>query len=144
MKRHKEWHQCSGKRDPTAKVPKSQLFTPAGIDHDYNFITSIERSRAELEAKVPESKRMEGHFLRAGIASKNKNIQDRLDLTRVVIEWAPIGMSRQKRNQTRWSKVTSRHFRPSIYFIPDWDVLTMVAEHAENYLDCRMDSPGWR
>jgi hypothetical protein len=119
VKRHKEWHQCSGKRDPTAKVPKSQLFTPAGIDHDYNFITSIERSRAELDAKVPESKRVESHFLRAGIASKNKNIQDRLDLTRVKIEWAPIGMSRQKRNQTRWSKVTSGHFQSSIYFIPD-------------------------
>jgi hypothetical protein len=124
-------------------VAKSRLFTPAGIDHDYNFITSIERSRAELEAKVPETKRIEGHFLRAGIASRNKNIQGRLDLTRVNIEWAPIGMSRQKRNQTRWSKVTSHHYNLSIYLIPNWDVLTMVTEHAENYLDCRMDPPGW-
>lgn len=139
MKRHKEWHQCSGKRDPTAKVPKAQLFTPAGIDHDFNFITSIERSRADLETKVPQSKQIEGNSLRSGIASKNKNILDRLDLTRVNIEWAPEGLSRQKLNQTKWSKVT-----PVIYLLPDRDVLTMVLENAADRLDCRMDSPGWR
>jgi hypothetical protein len=143
VKKHKEWHQCSGKRDPTAKVPKSQLFTPAGIDHDYNFITSIERSRADLEAKVPESRRVEGHSLRAGIASRNKNIHDRLALTRVNVEWAPVGMSRQKLNQSRWSKVINRHYNPSIYLIPDWDVLTIGSEHAENHMDRRMDPPGW-
>lgn len=107
VKRHKEWHQCSGKRDPTAKVPKAQLFTPAGIDHDFNFITGIERSRADLETKVPQGKRIEGGSLRSGIESKSRNIQERLDLTRVNIDWAPIGMSRQKLNQTKWSKVTS-------------------------------------
>ncbi|QDS74632.1 hypothetical protein FKW77_009133 [Venturia effusa] len=106
VKRHKEWHQCSGKRDPTAKVPKAQLFTPAGIDHDFNFITGIERSRASLETKLPQSKRLEGSALRAGIASKNKNVRERLDLTRVTIEWAPMGLSRQKLNQSKWSKKT--------------------------------------
>lgn len=106
VKRHKEWHQCSGKRDPTAKVPKAQLFTPAGIDHDFNFISGIQRSRAHLETKVPQSMQIEGNSMRAGIASKNKNILDRLDMTRVNIEWAPEGLSRQKLNQTKWSKVT--------------------------------------
>ncbi|KAE9964710.1 hypothetical protein BLS_008124 [Venturia inaequalis] len=106
VKRHKEWHQCSGKRDPTAKVPKAQLFTPAGIDHDFNFITGIERSRALLDTNVFQSKQTDGSLLRSGIASKSKNILDRLDLTRVNIEWAPEGLSRQKLNQTKWSKKT--------------------------------------
>ncbi|TID21775.1 hypothetical protein E2P81_ATG05044 [Venturia nashicola] len=106
VKRHKEWHQCSGKRDPTAKLSKAQLFTPAGIDHDFNFITGIERSRALLDTKVPQSDQIEGKSLRSGIASRNKNILDRLHLTRVNIEWAPEGLSRQRFNRTKWSKKT--------------------------------------
>ncbi|KAL8365175.1 hypothetical protein RB595_004129 [Gaeumannomyces hyphopodioides] len=43
--RHKSRAGCSGARDPAAFVPASRLRTPAGIDHDYNFLSAIERAR---------------------------------------------------------------------------------------------------
>ncbi|KAK8166939.1 hypothetical protein IWX90DRAFT_486791 [Phyllosticta citrichinensis] len=53
VQRHRQWAQCNGKRDPAAYVKKSQLLTPAGIDRDYNFLTSLERSmqRADENAQ---------------------------------------------------------------------------------------------
>ncbi|KAL8300280.1 hypothetical protein RB597_010065 [Gaeumannomyces tritici] len=43
--KHKSRAGCSGARDPAAFVPASRLRTPAGIDHDYNFLSAIERAR---------------------------------------------------------------------------------------------------
>lgn len=42
--KHKKWSSCSGERDPTVYIAPSKLKTDAGIDHDYNFLTKIERS----------------------------------------------------------------------------------------------------
>jgi hypothetical protein len=42
-KRHKQRAGCSGKRDQTAYMPKAKIYTAEGIDHDYNFISSIEK-----------------------------------------------------------------------------------------------------
>ncbi|KAF2197105.1 hypothetical protein GQ43DRAFT_444522 [Delitschia confertaspora ATCC 74209] len=100
-KRHQQWAQCSGKRDPTKYVKKSQLSTPAGIDHDFNFITGIERGldRAEKnvkdrgiilnETRAPTKKGevQRGHYAAAGVN---------------VIK-APKGLSRQKDNTTHRS-----------------------------------------
>ncbi|KAI1433442.1 hypothetical protein GGR50DRAFT_668613 [Xylaria sp. CBS 124048] len=44
VKKHKLWSSCSGERDATAYIPLDKLKTDAGIDHDYNFLTKIERS----------------------------------------------------------------------------------------------------
>ncbi|KXJ86747.1 hypothetical protein Micbo1qcDRAFT_168243 [Microdochium bolleyi] len=44
IKKHKKWSSCSGERDPTVYLPPTKLKTDAGIDHDYNFLTKIERS----------------------------------------------------------------------------------------------------
>ncbi|KAJ1325138.1 zinc finger HIT domain-containing protein [Microdochium nivale] len=44
IKKHKKWSSCSGERDPTVYLAPSKLKTDAGIDHDYNFLTKIERS----------------------------------------------------------------------------------------------------
>jgi hypothetical protein len=41
-RKHKKWARCSGERDQTAYVPISKLRTPAGIDHDYNFLRGLE------------------------------------------------------------------------------------------------------
>ncbi|EAT85773.2 hypothetical protein SNOG_07122 [Parastagonospora nodorum SN15] len=46
--------QCSGQRDPTKFVKKSQLVTPAGIDHDFNFLTGIERDIEKAEQSLAE------------------------------------------------------------------------------------------
>ncbi len=50
-RKHKEWASCSGLRDVTAFVPRSRLRTPAGIDHDFNFLRRLERYR-ELAGKL--------------------------------------------------------------------------------------------
>lgn len=58
--RHKQWASCSGQRDATAYVPASKLRTPSGIDHDYNFLSAIERVRSRAARDIAD---------RTGIAS---------------------------------------------------------------------------
>ncbi|KAF2842421.1 hypothetical protein M501DRAFT_1013764 [Patellaria atrata CBS 101060] len=102
-KRHQAWAQCSGKRDPTTFVSKSRLTTAAGIDHDFNFLASIEQAFEKAEEKsqdvgleVSNSKRFE--------PSKDSGFRQHLDKTGVFILKAPTGMTRQKENNTNWSK----------------------------------------
>ncbi|KAK3941732.1 Box C/D snoRNA protein 1 [Diplogelasinospora grovesii] len=58
IQKHKARADCSGVRNPAAFVPTTQLKTPAGIDHDYNFITSIERARERAEREIIDSRRI--------------------------------------------------------------------------------------
>ena len=53
-RKHKVWASCSGIRDVTAFLPKSVLKTRWGIDHDYNFLTSVERGRQRAERDISE------------------------------------------------------------------------------------------
>ncbi|KAF2447829.1 hypothetical protein P171DRAFT_429430 [Karstenula rhodostoma CBS 690.94] len=102
-KRHQQWAQCNGKRDPAKFVKKSQLATPAGIDHDYNFLTGIERGLEKADRQLegqglgsrPDPRRdgkgrlpSDQHFAEAG----------------VTVIRAPKGLSRQKDNKTHRSK----------------------------------------
>ncbi|KAK7193798.1 hypothetical protein DPSP01_011852 [Paraphaeosphaeria sporulosa] len=102
-KRHQQWAQCNGKRDPTKFVKKSQLATPAGIDHDYNFLTGIERGLEKAEKQLqgqglgsrPDPRRhgqgrlaSDEHFAEAG----------------VTVIRAPKGLSRQKDNKSHRNK----------------------------------------
>lgn len=57
-KKHKSWANCSGRRDPTAYVPPSKLKTPAGIDHDYNFLSAIERERERNQREIVDERRL--------------------------------------------------------------------------------------
>lgn len=50
--RHKLRASCTGIRDPTVYVPRHRLATPAGVDHDYNFLAGIERGVERAEAEV--------------------------------------------------------------------------------------------
>lgn len=59
-KKHKAWASCSGERDPAAFVPRQRLVTDAGVDHDYNFISSIERAKERFEKTVVDDKRLLG------------------------------------------------------------------------------------
>lgn len=102
VKRHKQWAQCSGKRDPTKFVKKSQLATPAGIDHDYNFLSGIERDLEKSEKSVTEK------GLDVGPNAKPKGETQRMDYqlaaAGVKVIRAPKGMSRAKENSTHRSK----------------------------------------
>ncbi|KAF9695726.1 hypothetical protein EKO04_005930 [Ascochyta lentis] len=102
VKRHKQWAQCSGKRDPTKYVKKSQLATPAGIDHDYNFLSGIERDLEKSEKSVTEK------GLDVGLNARPKGDQtQRMDYqlaaAGVKVIRAPKGMSRAKENKTHRS-----------------------------------------
>ncbi|KAF3800486.1 putative box C/D snoRNA protein [Colletotrichum gloeosporioides] len=57
-KRHKTWYSCNGIRDATAYIPPSKLKTPAGVDHDYNFLSSIERAVQRSEKEIVEERRL--------------------------------------------------------------------------------------
>jgi hypothetical protein len=104
VQRHKSWG-CSGKRDPTSFVKKSQLATAPGVDHDYNFISGIERSRDRAEEYL------QGRSIQGAEGRSTKLNQpafrNRLQLARVVVEYAPLGMSRQKLNKTKLTQVRS-------------------------------------
>lgn len=84
-------------------MKKSELATPAGIDHDYNFLSGIER---DLEKS---DKSMTDRGLDIGLSSKPKGDQSqRMDYqfsaAGVKVVRAPKGMSRAKENKTHRSK----------------------------------------
>src|SRR4051812_8193599 len=75
-RRHKLWASCSGVRDPTVYKPKSELATPSGIDHDYNFLHSIEHRIERSEKLIVEEKELVGKdelaLARAGEEDRSK------------------------------------------------------------------------
>ncbi|KAH9870666.1 hypothetical protein IAQ61_006144 [Plenodomus lingam] len=101
-KRHQQWAQCSGKRDPTKFVKKSQLVTPAGIDHDFNFLSGIERNleKAERAASAATDAPSDG----SAKAHHGKINYHRLEAAGVRVIRAPQGLSRQRENKSHISK----------------------------------------
>lgn len=119
-RRHKIWASCSGIRDPTVYKPKSQLATPSGIDHDYNFLHSIEHRIERSQKLIVEERELvdedELALARAGTEDHNRKrrkqgpqrpgeepIQRALKRTRTTILRAPKGMRRNLENETTWS-----------------------------------------
>lgn len=58
IQKHKARADCDGVRNPRAFLPLAQLKTDAGIDHDFNFLTSIERARQRAEKDVVEVRQL--------------------------------------------------------------------------------------
>jgi hypothetical protein len=114
-KRHKVWSECNGIRDPTAYKPMRELSTPAGIDHDYNFITSIERGIERSDKLIVEEKGLvqPQELFSNGLYSMNAGHRVGRELcwafqrSRVIVEKAPNGMRRNKDNGTNWSRAHS-------------------------------------
>lgn len=88
-------------------MKRSQLATPAGIDHDFNFLSGIERAFETadrdaggrgigVEAVSTGRRRYNG-------PTKGSNLQRGLAASGAVIRKAPVGMSRQKANKTGYS-----------------------------------------
>ncbi|KAF2747300.1 HIT finger domain-containing protein [Sporormia fimetaria CBS 119925] len=125
-KKHQTWAQCTGKRDPTAYVKKSQLATPAGIDHDYNFLSSIERglqkAERDVESKVDTSE-SQG-------SKKSRPSAKHLSDAGITVIRAPKGLSRERENRTQWSK--KKHIQWTVEWIhPDKSrTLSGVSEKA--------------
>jgi hypothetical protein len=106
-KRHQQWAQCSGQRDPTKFVKKSQLVTPAGIDHDFNFLTGIERDIEKAEQGLAEKTVVDSSTSHSW--SQHKSSQkgqvnyQQLEAAGVKVIRAPKGLSRQKENKSHRS-----------------------------------------
>ncbi|KAH9865512.1 hypothetical protein J1614_009097 [Plenodomus biglobosus] len=115
-KRHQQWAQCSGKRDPTKFVKKSQLATPAGIDHDFNFLSGIERDLEKAERAVgattdaPSDESAKFHHGRINY--------HRLEAAGVRVIRAPQGLSRQRENKSHISR-TKRANRNIVWTV-EW------------------------
>ncbi|KAK6581344.1 hypothetical protein PZA11_006035 [Diplocarpon coronariae] len=122
-KRHKIRSMCSGVRDPTVYRPISEVATPWGLDHDYNFLhgigTRVSRSekvliedlelvsKQELErARAGETEeayaRRTGHKVRE--APGAACIQRVLREESIRLIKAPKGMRRSKENATNWHR----------------------------------------
>lgn len=99
-----------------------ELATPKGIDHDYNYLTSIERQLdlAEKDATsrgvvTEDGAQPKGHTYVKG----EKALENALEKCGVVVSRAPRGMSRSKMNATKWKKkwVDSLSMRLLLTFI---------------------------
>ncbi|RDL37246.1 uncharacterized protein BP5553_04679 [Venustampulla echinocandica] len=117
-RRHKLWSSCNGVRDPTVFKPLSQVATPSGIDHDYNFIHSIEHGIERSEKQIVEDRGLvHKEELRVARHGPDRRRQQRrhgpsgetpidrlLDVMKIKVIRAPKGMSRSVENITNWSK----------------------------------------
>ncbi|POS82262.1 hypothetical protein EPUL_006855 [Erysiphe pulchra] len=123
-KRHKIWSSCNGIRDPTVYKPISQVATPSGIDHDYNFLHSIEHgisrsekvliedlslvSREELKrARTGEDEKNSGRKRQKRYNSESQAefcISKLAQEKNIQILRAPKGMRRNKENTTSWNR----------------------------------------
>jgi hypothetical protein len=129
VSKHKKWSSCSGERDPTVFVPPSKLRTDAGIDHDYNFLTKIER-KVEQAEKIfseergiippqsqgpPPNKRArlhKGQSRGKTTLSENSRPWARMAVRRlrelnINLINQPFGMSRARENTTSYNKKKS-------------------------------------
>ncbi|KAI1780382.1 hypothetical protein F4818DRAFT_395533 [Hypoxylon cercidicola] len=130
VSKHKKWSSCNGERDPTVYIPPEKLKTDAGIDHDYNFLTKIERSveRAEKilreerdilpeEAATPRRPPNKRARLNKGQSrgrvtfEENSRKWDRSSIQRmrqlgIHVSSLPYGMTRAKENKTSWNRRT--------------------------------------
>ncbi|KAI1084026.1 hypothetical protein F5B20DRAFT_526378 [Whalleya microplaca] len=130
VKKHKNWSSCNGERDPTVFVPREKLKTDAGIDHDYNFLTKIERSVERAEkilreekdilpqengaSNPPPNKRARLHkgrsrgrvTLEDSSRKWDRNSIQRLQHLGINVSSVPYGMSRAKENKSSWNRRT--------------------------------------
>ncbi|KAI2611249.1 uncharacterized protein GGS25DRAFT_187497 [Hypoxylon fragiforme] len=130
VKKHKNWSSCNGERDPTVYIPREKLKTDAGIDHDYNFLTKIERTVERTEKLLREEKEILPQEAASSRQPPNKKARlhkgksrgrvtfeessrkwDRNSIQRmrqlgINVASLPYGMTRSKENKTSWNKRT--------------------------------------
>jgi hypothetical protein len=104
-------------------MPRSQLATPSGIDHDYNFLHSIEHQIERSEKRIVEDRGLvEKRELAAARRDEDPDqwrvrmqkrkrqnpgqepIERCLKMMRTTVELAPKGMKRSLENSTTWAK----------------------------------------
>ena len=100
-------------RNPATYLKRSELATPKGIDHDYNFISGIERKldSADRDAafRGVVLHEYDGAASRRGHAKGVEQLRKEIVDLGVVIRQAPKGMSRSKQNTTKWNNQYGSH-----------------------------------
>ena len=88
-------------------MKRADLVTPKGIDHDYNYLTSIERELDSAEKNalsrgfvLEEEKRIK----RRNPVKGETKLNAALERQRVIVTRAPKGMTRSNQNGTICSK----------------------------------------
>jgi hypothetical protein len=97
VQRHKQRAQCSGERDPTAFIKPSLLQTEGAFDHDFNFISKLER-KIEQNERVLDDRDIEGN--RAKKQRRGVFFWNLTKEKRVFVYRAPEGMSRERDNRS--------------------------------------------
>ena len=87
VKKHKENTNSTGQVDPTEFVPKQKLFTPTGLDRDYNFLQTISRQITVHKQDTSQKVYKPRDQWRAGVR---------------VRAMGP-GMSRVTKNKSKWN-----------------------------------------
>ncbi|KAL4723223.1 hypothetical protein ACLX1H_009713 [Fusarium chlamydosporum] len=152
IKKHKAWSECSGERDATAYVAPSKLRTPAGVDHDYNFLHGIELSVERAEKLLVEERQIvqeeelrpmtiqevkwkpgrdgrKRKVLVTRVLREAKGrcferfLAARLKKLNINIVCVPTGMARQRENNTTLNRRTSR---------VNWQVEWMILDDASD------------
>ncbi|KAI0865378.1 hypothetical protein F4860DRAFT_461163 [Xylaria cubensis] len=128
VKKHKTWSSCNGERDSTVFVSLDKLKTDAGIDHDYNFLTKIERSVERAERVLREDRDIipqegsqppphkKARFNKGqsrgrttvddGPRKWDRNAINRLRDLGIHVSSLPYGMTRAKENKSSWNRRT--------------------------------------
>ena len=102
-KRHQQRATCTGRRNETTYVKKSQLATPAAIDHDYNFLAKIERSFRSAEEQSDENRTSKRRRLASNPAFNGYLLENH-----ITVHTAPLGLQRAKTNQSRFLPKSKR------------------------------------
>nr|POE51900.1 putative box c/d snorna protein [Quercus suber] len=106
-KKHQQRAACNGVRDPASYLKKSQWATPAGIDQDYNYLRGVEqrleRASADTQTRGIGVRAPPTKNIARGLRPDSV-LQRYLAQHGIMIERAPVGMSRQKTNRTRPTK----------------------------------------
>ncbi|KAJ9613165.1 hypothetical protein H2200_003106 [Cladophialophora chaetospira] len=100
VKRHKSWAQCSGVRDPAAYRKRAELATPASVDQDFNFITSVERSLQRAD-DLTSKKGID--LVPSGLNRRGNRFDDLIAERGIHLVKAPKGLSRNKQNKSSWA-----------------------------------------
>ncbi|KAI1148618.1 hypothetical protein F4825DRAFT_433431 [Nemania diffusa] len=129
VKKHKTWSSCNGERDPTVFVSLDKLKTDAGIDHDYNFLTKIERSVERAERVLRDDREIlpqessnpppqkKARFNKGqsrgkttvddGARKWDRNAIHRMREFGIHVSSVPFGMVRSKENKSSWNRRTN-------------------------------------
>ena len=95
-------------------MKRDDLATPSGIDHDYNYLTSIERQLDNAERDATQrGVLLQGQddgtpgWRQKGLDGPKKGempMKAAIERCGVIVERAPEGMARRRQNVTQWDR----------------------------------------